>query len=757
MIKTTIAFATGCCLILMLPTLPVINWFWMGLLNIFLLVYRPTRYLAILLLAALWTIWHSQQLLDDRLEPEHYGHTLTITGIVDSVPNIQNRALRFNFKPVDNDRLILPKKIRLSWYQPYPSNIIAGQKWQLSVKLKPPSGMMNPGGFDYEGSLFQQGIGATGYIKKANTNIKIADNNPLQLNTLRQKLATKIKQQRPDSKNIGLMQGLLVGVKHNISSEQWQILRQSGTSHLLAISGLHIGLAAAIGFYLLSLTWSIRHKNLLRIPAKQVGALGAIFFAFVYAALAGFSIPTQRALIMVTVFMTAILMRKTISKSQLLAIAACLILIVDPIAIIAPGFWLSFSAVIIILFISQHRFPNPKWQWAKIHLFIAFGLTPTLLFFFTQTSLIAPITNSFAVPLMSLIIIPLLLLATALLSFWPEASQIGFMVIDNLLHILMNSLAYLSNLPYSNLNIALPSAAALIAMIIATCLILLPKGLPGKWLAVIGFLPILLSPTPSVTNGNFKLTLLDVGQGLSSVIQTENHTLVFDTGAKFSDHFNAGAAVIIPFLQHQAINHLDTLVISHSDNDHIGGAKSILSTIPTTTVLTSQTEQHLQSNLCISGQSWQWDNVNFEILSPSHRQTGSSNNLSCVLKVSNMQQSVLLTGDIEKKTELKLIQQYPKKLASSVLIAPHHGSKTSSTQPFIDAVAPQFVLFPAGYLNRYHFPNEVILKRYLKAGVTPYISGESGAISMHFQHNKKPIINTWRQQQKKIWTRIPTE
>jgi competence protein ComEC len=757
MIKTAIAFATGCILILLMPTLPVINWFWLALLNIFLFLFTPTRYLAIALTAALWTIWQCQNILGNQLQPEHYNKIITVIGTIGSVPEAQSRTLRFDFIPKDNEQLSLPSKIRLSWYRPYPKELSAGQQWQLNVKLKPPFGMMNPGGFDYEGWLFQQGIGATGYIKKSDHNIKTANPPPWHLNAFRQTLADKIKQQLPNSKNIGLIQGLLVGIKHHITHEQWQILRQSGTSHLLAISGLHIGLAATIGFYLFSLLWSIRASHLIWLPAKQVGAIGAISLALIYAALAGFSIPTQRALIMVFVFMIALITRKTVPNSQLLAIAALIILVIDPIAVISPGFWLSFFAVTIIIFISQHRFPIPKWQWIRVHFFIAFGLTPLLLFFFSQTSLIAPIANIVAVPFVSLVIVPLLLLTSALSLLWPAASHIGFALIDKLFQVLTQGLSALAILPYSNWDITLPSPFALFSLTFATGLLLLPKGLPGKNVAFLGFLPLIFPSNNPIKHDEFSLTLLDVGQGLSSVIQTQHHTLVFDTGAKFSERFNAGEAVLIPFLKKNGINHIDKLIISHSDNDHLGGARSLLSEIAATTILTSQINVLPNAEPCLAGHSWQWDNIHFELLNPLPNQIGSDNNLSCVLKVSNQEHSLLLTGDIEKLSEQKLIQRYPKKLASTVLIAPHHGSKTSSTQAFINAVKPKIVLFPAGFLNRYHFPNQAVLKRYIDKGSEIYSTAESGAISVQFIPRQKPKINTWRRQGKRIWTTVPTD
>ena len=601
MIKATLAFATGCILILVLPTLPAIDWFWSVILNILLFLFKPTRYLAIIFTAALWTSWHCQTKLAQQLQPNLIQQNLTLTGVIDSIPKKQHRTIRFNIETIDDSETVLPKKISLAWYRPYPDHLRAGQRWQLTVKLKPPHGMINPVGFDYESWLFQQGIGTTGYVKQSVLNIQLADPPRWHINAVRQTLADKIEQQLPESDYVGLIQGLLLGIKHNINTDQWQALRLSGTSHLLAISGLHIGLAAVIGFYLFCLIWLIRAQNAILLPAKQFGAIGAILFAISYAGLAGFSIPTQRAAIMVTIFMFGILTRKTVSRSKLLAIAALVILIIEPTSIITAGFWLSFGAVAIILLMSQHRFPTPKWQWIKIHFFIAFGLSSLLLFFFSQTALISPIANFFAVPFVSIFIVPILFLTVTLLPLWPKAGELGFSIIDKLFEHLFSLLETLSALPFSTWETTISSPA----IAFSTALLLLPRGLPLKPLALIGFLPLFLHHHNPIKHGEFKLTLLDVGQGLSSVIQTQHHVLVFDTGAKFSEQFNAGQAVLMPFLQHQNINHIDTLIISHADNDHIGGTESLLSTYSANLILTSQPQYLENSQPCLAGQSWQ--------------------------------------------------------------------------------------------------------------------------------------------------------
>lgn len=756
MIKTAVSFATGCVLFLQLPALPSNNWFWAAFFNIFLFYLTKTRLLAVAIFAALLTLLVCSITLDGRLQNTLIGQDITMVGIISSVPEYQDRSIRFDFTPIPESKN-LPDKIRLSWYQPLPKNLTAGEQWQLTVRLKPPHGTMNPAGFDYERWLFQHRIGATGYIRKNISNQKLAESSSYNINQLRQSIAQSIKSQLSDSNNIGLIQGLLTGLRHNISPEQWLILQQSGTSHLLAISGLHIGLAAAIGFFSFRWLWSIRANNLLRLPAKQAGAIGGFTFALFYAALAGFSIPTQRALIMLTVLLLALSIRKQLNSSQILSTTGLLILLIDPLAVLSIGFWLSFSAVAIILFLTQHRYPSPKWQWAKIHTFIALGLTPLLLLFSLKISLIAPIANFIAVPFVSLIIVPLLLLAVVLLYLYPPASVILLNLADSLISVLMQWLSMLASWPYSHWQNTDISSLFFIPILIATFIILSPKGLPAKWLALLGFLPLLGLTKPGPEYGDFDFILLDVGQGLSAVIQTQQHSLVFDAGAKFNQRSDAGKNIVGPFLHHRGLNEIDTLVISHSDNDHIGGAKYLINHFDIHSVLTSRIRNIEHSQPCLAGQSWQWDGVSFTFLSPQPKQIGSKNNLSCVLKVSNATHSVLLTGDIERQTEQKLVKDQGEQLVSTILVAPHHGSKTSSSNDFINAVNAKTILFPTGYLNRYHFPNQQVINRYQDSGATPYNNAVHGAILIQLKQHKPQQLISWRQAARKIWTTVATD
>jgi len=751
MIKTAISFAIGCLLFLQLPEMPSIQWLWAFIPVCIFLFYPYVRWLAIIALAALWTLFQTNLLLNDRLNNDLVGQDLVISGTISNVPEHQTRLIRFEFSPDKSNAITLPNKLRLNWYQTRPEQLHAADRWQLTLRLKQPRGMSNPGSFDYEGWLFQQGIGATGYVRTSTDNKLLESSSIYSINTIRQSLTKAIEKHLIDSPHIGLIQGLATGVRHNISPQQWQVLRLSGTSHLLAISGLHIGLAAAIGFFIFRFLWSRKTANLLHIPAKEAGAIGGFILALFYAALAGFSIPSQRAMIMVATVMISLLIRRPIPASRLLAISLLLIVVIDPLSVLSAGFWLSFSAVGIILFISQNRFPSPRWQWAKIHTLIALGLTPLLFLFFMQTSLIAPLANFVVVPIISLLVVPIILLASFLLWFAEPIAVLLLQVADQILNLVWYFLDYLATVPYSHWNSPSIPTLYYIPITLGTLLLLTPKNFTAKWLGIIGFSPLFFYNSEQPNNGEFWFTLLDVGQGLSAVIQTKHHTLVFDTGPKFSDSFNTGTAIVLPFLQHQGITLVDSLIISHADNDHIGGALPLINAINVTQVFSSVPELLPNANHCHAGQSWQWDGVDFMMLNPNRDDVGSENNLSCVLKVSNKRHSVLLTGDIEYTSEQQLIARYNDLLPSTVLIAPHHGSKTSSSNAFINAVQAQYVLFPAGYNNRYHFPAKRITDRYQRRDITMFNSADHGAIQFKFDHQSDPLITTWRQSSTNIW------
>lgn len=755
MVRTAIAFLLGCVLISQLSSMPPTS-LWLGLSCILLLtIFFRWWIISAFIFALCFSSWQADDRLNNRLIAEHIGVNLTVTGTIQSIPQQHPNRVRIDFQPDPNTHK-LPKRIRLNWYFPPADIPSAGESWQLTMRLKPPHGMANPGSFDYEGWLFQHHIGATGYVRDTPENQRIAKAPVLSIHCWRQAIAMTWETILFDSPNLPLIQGLTVGLRDNLQSRHWSVLRDTGTSHLLAISGLHIGLAAGLGFFAFRWLWSLRSGNLLIFPAISVGAVGGILMAWFYALLAGMSIPSQRAVIMISIFMLALLFRRNALSYQLLAGSLICILLIDPFSVLSAGLWLSFMAVAIILYVSQNRHPAPRWMWAKIHIWIALGLSPFLLLFFSQTSLIAPLANIIAVPLVSFLVVPLLLIAVMLLAVHEAWASYPLIIADWLLTRLWWGLEFLADLPAATWHTAvLPWPFILIALL-GIIVLLAPRGLPTRSLGLFLLLPALTYSPERPAQGDYWFTLLDVGQGLASVVQTQSHALVFDSGPKFGE-FDTGEAVVVPFLRQQGIRQLDILLISHGDNDHIGGADSILTALPVATRLINPPELLEGSSACLAGQHWLWDGVMFEILYPGANAQGSSNDLSCVLKITGRGGSTLLTGDIERRAEFSLLRQQPEKLAADILVVPHHGSQTSSSEAFIDAVNPRYALFATGYLNRFQFPAKTVAERYAARDITTFNTADSGALLFKIEADQSIRLKRWRQHARRLWTASPTD
>lgn len=749
MIKTAMAFLLGCLLCLSLKEMPAPNGFLL-LVVIIILWLRHTLGLAFIV-GLLWAGFQAQSQLADRLPEMLAGKDIVISGEITTIPTVRDRLVRFELAP---DSSAYPRRIRLTWYRassPYPN---AGEHWQFTVRLKPPRGMSNPGSFDYEKWLFTQRIGATGYVRNSTSNQLLQHASVWNVNRLRQQLQVRLNKLLPDAEQLPLLQGLAIGIRDDLDDSHWQTLRQTGTSHLLAISGLHIGLAAAIGFFLLRFLWSLMPSLLLRVPAHYVGALGGVILAAFYACLAGFTVPTQRAFVMVATIMLALVWKRPLYPLHVLAVSLLLVLFIDPFAVISAGFWLSFSAVALIVFTCSNRYPKQRWNWAGIHLWIAVGLIPLLVLFFGQISVISPIANLIAVPLVSFLVVPIILFGMVMLIVSEPLARWLLNNADYLLNLMWKWLRLLANSPISDWHSPFLPIVMIGFVAIAVILILLPRGWPAKWLALILLLPIWFYQPDKPESGEFYLSVLDVGQGLATVIETKDHVLVFDTGPKYSAYFDTGKAVVAPFLKHRAINNVDKLIVSHSDNDHIGGVDSLADLITINETYSNDLEALPNATPCLAGQVWFWNQVKFEILHPFETKlTSNNNNRSCVLKVTANNRSALLPGDIEKESEYRLLNRYGKALKADILVVPHHGSRTSSTMRFIQTVDPEYGLLAVGYRNRYRFPVESVLKRYQKQGTNLLRTDHHGAIL--FRDETQPI--RWRQQNAKLWTSKATE
>ncbi|MDQ3959359.1 MAG: DNA internalization-related competence protein ComEC/Rec2 [Pseudomonadota bacterium] len=733
----TIAFLLGVGMLQLLSALPPV-WFSALIppLALALLAKPALRVPLCFMLGFLWALLRADLVLSRGLPPEIEGETVTLEGRIVGLPRPGSRSLRFELDVSALHGLKRdwpsPGRVRLSWYQ-HPPDLIPGEAWRLMVRLKRPYGFRNPGGFDYEAWLFQQKVRATGYVLESAHNTRLAGPHGEWINQWRQQLARKLADTLGQGPQTGLIVALAMGEQQGIAQDQWRVFSRTGTTHLVAISGQHIGLIAGFAYFLGCGIWSRLGVTLLYLAAPRFGALMALFAAFLYAALAGFSIPIQRALIMVAVVMTGIFISRRTPAFNLLLLALLLVLLLDPVAVMAAGFWLSFVSVAAILYAMSGRIRIPDRWWrtsGRIHVAVAVGLTPIVLMLFGQNPLLGPLANAVAVPWVSFIVVPLVLLgALSLMLFEP----LGSLLLSGAVEALEGLWPYLKWL--AGFDFAIWRRPALapwtsITACVGVVLVLMPRGLPARWVGLIWLLPLLYTEPPRPAESEFWFTLLDVGQGLAAVVQTPRHVLIYDTGPWFSEEFDSGEAVIAPYLQHQGIDHVNTVMISHGDSDHIGGLKSLLEQVAVDRIVTSVPAliEHPRVEPCEEGQRWRWDGVDFVVLHPPPGHTGQENDRSCVLRVSVGKKVVLLPGDIERTAEAQLVRRHTADLKAQILIAPHHGSKTSSSSSFIEAVDPDYVLFPVGYRNRYGFPKEEVQQRYLKQGVITLNVAEAGAI-----------------------------
>jgi competence protein ComEC len=704
-----------------------------------------------------WFAWHASDLLATGLPEALDRVDVTVTGTVATLPLRSGRATRFEFLPdvrqvaVD---VILPKRLRLAWYGTHPP-LKAGERWRLRLRLKRPRGFANPAGFDYEGWLFRRGIRATGYVRDhpANTGLGTAAGPLAALQRLRQRLADRLDEALATSPRRGLVAALALGERGAIAQDQWQVLRRTGTSHLVAISGLHLGLVAGLMFALARWAWSCSATLTRRGPAPLAAAWATLPAAALYAGLAGLSVPTQRALVMVVVVLTATLLRRALGPGRGLALALASVLLLDPLAPGAAGFWLSFGAVAAILYVVAWRQPGVARlrRWIGVQLALAVALAPLLVAAFQQVPLVAPLANLVAVPLVGLVLVPLVLLATLLLLPLPTLGGALLAVADRLLEYAWIPLEALADWPLAERGFAAPPLGLAIVGIVGALLLLVPRGLPLRLPGVVLLLPMLTYQPPAPAHGAAWLTLLDVGQGLAAVVRTRNHLLVFDTGPAYSPRFDAGSAALAPLLHGLGRRRVDAVVVSHGDSDHAGGLRSLLAAVTVDRLLVGPgVTASVAAEPCRAGQGWRWDGVEFALLAPTEARAG--NDGSCVLRVEAGGGTLLLTGDIEADAERTLLATGDDALRATVLQVPHHGSRTSSTPAFIAAVAPRLALVASGWRNRFGLPDAGVVDRYRAAGAMVLDTATAGAVEVRLPAVAgAPTVSERRQVSRRFW------
>src|SRR5882762_5191654 len=701
--------------------------------------------------AALGFIWAAalaQWRLSDRLDADLEGRDIPVSGVVAGLPQSFERGVRFEFD-VESPGTGVPRRIVLSSYGGFAPDdsggvlpVRAGERWRFAVRLRRPHGSANPHGFDYEAWLLERGIRATGYVRMpprrwADERAQIV---PQRLATrvprywlerLRAAAREKIRDALPERPYAGILIALAIGDQNAIDPEEWQLFARTGVSHLMSISGLHVIMVAGLIAMFVSWGWRRSESLALALPAQKAAALAGFLAAFAYCLISGYAVPAQRTLYMVGVVALALWLGRATSASRVLAAALFLVLVLDPWAVLSPGFWLSFAAVAVIFYVGCARTARAHWlaQWGRVQWAVTVGLAPLLLVLFQQVSLVSPVANALAIPLVSFVITPLALAGAVLPLDW-------------VLDLGQATLEWLATLPSAVWHQHAPLAWTVPLALAGIAWMLLPRGFPARWLGAPLVLPLFAVSPPSPGAGELWITVLDVGQGLAVLARTERHALLYDAGPAFNASSDSGSRVILPYLRGEGIDGLDALVLSHDDRDHSGGAGSVLEAMPVGLLWSSLSPDHALLAApawrapCVAGRKWLWDGVSFEFLHPSAEaaegRAARANNRSCVLRIEAPAGRVLLTGDIERAAERELLLRAPALLPADALLVPHHGSATSSTPEFVKQVAPRHAVFAVGHRNRFGHPREDVLERYREAGSELLRTDTGGAIQLRF-------------------------
>lgn len=755
MVGVSLACLAGILLVQFAPALPASAWGF-PLLALILALLRRRRFVAAAGLGGLlWAWWHAAWLLAGGLPGTWEGVDLRVEGQVSGLVRERGAGdlripLRIRAVEVEGTWRSFALPVQVNWYRararPEP-----GETWRLKVRLKQPRGFANPGGFDYERWLFRQGIRATGYVREDPANGRVAGAEGRPIDRLRRHIQRNFATQVAQSRTGPLLEALTIGVRDGLDESHWEVLRRTGTSHLMAISGLHVGLVSGLLFWLTRRLCSVTGACE-RCPAPVVAAGAGLLGAIAYGALAGFSIPTRRAVLMVGAVLLALLWRRGLRPGQSLCLALLAVLAIDPLSVLEAGFWLSFAAVaLLVLFLADLRQGGYWGGLLRVQWVLGLGMFPLALLLFRETSLIAPLTNLLAVPWVGLVIVPLALLAVLVSLLSPALGVPLWQLADLLLRPLWQLLVAASHLPFSSWQGAVPRLPLLVIGLVGLFLMLWLRHWSLRLPALVLCLSLVFTRPPAPAHGSAWVSLLDVGQGLSAVVRTRHHVLVYDTGPRFPSGFNTGEAVLVPLLLTQGLKAVDRLVISHGDNDHIGGAASLYARLPVYAIRTSDPRQvpWARSRPCVKGESWRWDGVEFSFLYPEGKGT-SGNDRSCVLRVQAGGHRLLLPGDIEAASERRLLAS-GQDLRADVLVAPHHGSLTSSTPAFVAAVAPRWVLFPVGYRNRWDFPRPEVVLRYESRGIAGLDTARHGAIQLRMEPGREPEPKGWREQRRRYW------
>lgn len=702
--------------------------------------------------------WHVLWALSLQLPLALERQDLVLSGRVLELPVHEARRTRLLLRVDDDARqhaALRGRLVQVSWYDGYgahaPSRrteVAAGSRWRFELRLRAPRGLRNPGVFDSEKTALAQRISATAYVRDVRHARQLAP--PAGLDAWRERMSARIAAAVP-SPSSRFLRALALGDTRALQEPDWEVLRASGLTHLIAISGFHVGMVAACFALVLAGVWRLFPSLAGRVPRPQAAALGALLGAVGYAAVAGFALPTVRTVLMIAVVAAARVLRRSLRVADALALAALALLLLDPLAALTAGFWLSFAGVAWLAWcLPDAGQPRVVAGFLCAQGVVTLGLLPLTALLFGQASMAGPFANLLAIPWWSLVVVPLSLLGTALDAMHAHWGVWAWRAAAWCFDLSWPAFAWLAASRFALWWLAEAPWYALPLALLGVFWCLLPRGVPGKPLALLLCLPLLWPDRGLPASGEADLVVLDVGQGLSVLVRTQRHSLLYDMGPAMADGFDAGERVDVPSLHALGVRRLDAAVVSHADNDHAGGWPAVRRAFPPALAFAPQGSGVEGTRPCIAGRAWRWDGVRLRFLHPPPHFPYLDNQSSCVLRIETVHGALLLTGDIDGVVERDLVHRDPAALRAEVVLMAHHGSRGSSDAQFVAATGARLALVSAGFGNRFRHPAVAAVARWTQAGATVADTAHAGALHVRLGRGGA-MLETRRQSHPRPW------